>query len=589
MESPDLFFSTFTPAKEALSPIMTVSLNIMPIVGIVAIAAIIIYMLYRKSASVQREWNVTADTIGTISEQIRQRLTAMKASKREITVADLLLEEITVRMLNNGTNSVSVRIRKFFGEISLVIAADGEEYNPFASLSEWDTESEDYYRDMIFRSYESLLAYSRRNKRNIVTIRVHSTDSLAAWLTFIAMILGIGAGFLIKLLPTSAVTFIDTYILSILQTLFMNALLMLIAPVVFFSVTSSLSNLSGGKELGRIGGKTVSIFAVSSVVSIGIGILLALTMLGDAAAVQITNAAADTANEIGSRSLSVTDMIIGIIPKNLVSPIMNGDMVQVIFISILVGLAMSALGDKAGSLKQIFDEADALFIKLISIIIQCMPVIAFAAMAKLVIASDMQTITTIGKCILALLLSGVILTILNMIVIALIGRVSPLPYLRKGVSYLMTPFMTSSSTASVPMTLAMCRTKLGLSDKISSFVIPLGAVVNMNGTCVMTMIGFVMLAKMSGVECSIPMILQSSVLVFFLSIGSPGIPQSSLIVLSTLMAVFGIPIEILGVVLGIWNINDRITTVLNVNGDIMTSIVVSASENELDKDVYNAK
>ena len=123
MESHDLFFSTLTPAKEALSPALSASLNMIPIICIAAIAGIIIYMLYRKRASVQREWNVTTDTIGTVSEQIRQRLNAMKASKREITAADLLLEEITVRMLNNGADSVSVRIRRRFGEISLVIVS----------------------------------------------------------------------------------------------------------------------------------------------------------------------------------------------------------------------------------------------------------------------------------------------------------------------------------------------------------------------------------------------------------------------------------------------------------------------------------
>ena len=588
MESPDLFFSTLTPANQALSPALSVTLNIMPIVGIVAIAAIIIYMLYRKSASVQRAWNITADNIGSVSEQIRQRLTAMKASNREITSADLLLEEISVRMLNNGSGSVSVRIRRMFGDISLVIDSVGEEFNPFASLSEWDTESEDYYRDMIFRSYQSSLGYNRRNNRNIVTVQVHTGESKAAAWTFAAMILGIAFGFLMKIMPESVSSFISENILDIFQTLFMNALRMLISPVIFFSLTTSLSQLSGGREIGRIGGRTVGIFMFTSIVSLGFGIGLAYLFFSGS--MPDMSAMIDTAceNVASAQNISFQNMILDVIPKNLAAPILNGNMIQIVFVSIFVGLAMSALDDKIGSLRVVFDEARALFVHLVSMVIRCMPAVAFSAMAILISQNSAATIGMLMMFLLAVAAGFAVLMLMNSLLILILGRLSPLPYLKKALAYLPTIFTISSSTACIPLTLNQVRQKLGVSDKVSSFVIPVGATVNMNGTCFINMLGIMMFVKMFDVPVTAGLIIKLALIAFLLAAGSPGIPNSSLITLTMMLSIVGIPTAAIGVVIGIWNIVDRIITVNNVNGDITTAVILSAAEKDLDKDVYNA-
>ncbi|MBQ3923489.1 MAG: dicarboxylate/amino acid:cation symporter [Spirochaetales bacterium] len=583
-----MFFSTLTPAKEALSPALSASLNMIPIICIAAIAGIIIYMLYRKRASVQREWNVTTDTIGAVSEQIRQRLSAMKASKREITAADLLLEEITVRMLNNGADSVSVRIRRIFGEISLVIADEGEEYNPFASLSEWDTESEDYYRDMIFRSYQSSLAYSRRNKRNIVTVSVHTSDNKAAAWTFAAMILGIGFGFLMKIMPESVSSFINDNILSLVQNLFMNALRMLIAPVVFFALTTGMMRLSGGRELGRIGGRTVGMFVFTSIVSLGFGIGVAYLFFSGPLPDISSMIAGAAENSVSVQKISFTQMIEDIIPKNLVSPVLSGNMVQVIFVSIFVGLAMSALDDKIGSLRVVFDEASTLFVRLVSMVIRCMPIVAFSAMAMLICQNSAATIGMLMMFLLAVVVGFVVLMLMNSLLILILGRLSPLPYLKKALGYLPTIFMISSSSACIPLTLSTVRQKLGVSEKVSSFVIPIGATVNMNGTCMINMLSTMLFLKLFDVPVTGGLIVKLALLAFLLAVGSPGVPNSSLITLTMMLSIVGIPTAAIGVVIGIWNIVDRIITVNNVNGDITTAVILSAAEKDLDKDVYNA-
>ncbi|MBP5707222.1 MAG: dicarboxylate/amino acid:cation symporter, partial [Spirochaetales bacterium] len=537
----------------------------------------------------QRGWNVTADSIGTVSEQIRQKLTAMKASKREIASAELLLEEIAVRMFGSGTDSVNVRIRKIMGEISLVITADGEEYNPFASLSEWDTESEDYYRDMIFRSYQSSLSYSRRNKRNIVTVCVHNNDSKAASWTFIAMILGIAFGFAMKWMPESVSSFINNNILSLVQTLFMNALQMLIAPVVFFSLTTSIAGLSGGKEIGRIGTRTVSFFVATSISALVFGLGLTFVFFNNGVANMTAVLPVGTDITASAESFSIINMIIDIIPKNLALPIYNNNMIQVIFVSVLVGIALSILGDSVGSLKNIFNEAGTLFVRLVSMVITCMPIVAFAAMATHISQNTASAIAVVLKFILAVLAGTVVLIVMNSRLILIFGRLSPLPYIKKALPYLTNVFMISSSSACIPMTLNTVRQKLGVSGKVSSFVVPVGATVNMNGTCLQTMLAVIMLMKMMSMQLTVGIILKIALFIFLLSVGSPGVPNSSLIVIALMLSILGLPAEALGVLIGIWNIVDRIATVNNVNGDIAVSVIVSASEKDLDRNVYYGK
>ena len=177
---------------------------------------------------------------------------------------------------------------------------------------------------------------------------------------------------------------------------------------------------------------------------------------------------------------------------------------------------------------------------------------------------------------------------MNSLLILILGRLSPLPYLKKALGYLPTIFMISSSSACIPLTLSTVRQKLGVSEKVSSFVIPIGATVNMNGTCMINMLSTMLFLKLFDVPVTGGLIVKLALLAFLLAVGSPGVPNSTLITLTMMLSIVGIPTAAIGVVIGIWNIVDRIITVNNVNGDITTAVILSAAEKDLDKGVYNA-
>ena len=589
MNTEDLLHSLLYPFEGSWAPAVSMLLIIVIFAAVAFAFVSLIYVYYKRHPSDKWEWTMTADTMGNVITQIQHHLADLKASKREIVNAALLLEETAVRLMSGGIENVTVRMNRFLGEINMSITSVGEEFNPFASLSEWNTESEDYYRDMIFRAHQSELSYSRRGGRNIVMIRVHSTDSKAAFITAASMIAGIIFGFAMKLFPESVSSFINASILSVVQSLFMNALQMFIAPVVFFSLTTSIASLSGGKEVGRIGSRTVSMFFSSSIVSLFIGTGLAY-MFFSGNLPDMTSVMADVTKVVSdSVGFSVIDMIIDIIPKNLVSPISANNMIQIIFISVLVGLALCALGDKVASLKQIFSEANTLFVRLVAMIIKCMPIVVFSAMASLISQSNAETIGVLMKFLAAICLGSVCLAVMNCLLVAIFGRVSPLSYISKALQYLPTVFMISSSSACIPMTLNMVRKKLGVSDKVSAFVVPVGATVNMNGSCLQTMLTIILLMKIFSVPVTASLLIRLMLITFLLSVGSPGVPNSSLVVLTLLLSIIGLPTSALGLVIGIWNIVDRVATVNNVNGDIATSVIVSAAEKDLDIETYHAK
>ena len=472
-------------------------------------------------------------------------------------MALLLTEEIFVRMSESGINEMNVRIRRFFGEVSLVMTGVGAENNPFSALSEWDSESEDSYRDMIFRSYQSLLGYSRHGNRNIVTIRVHETDSKAAWLTMVFMLLGIIFGFVMKIMPESVSSFIGDNILNVIQTLFMNALKMLVAPLIFLSVSSSLAKLSGDSNLGRIGIKTILSFTVTSLISLMIGIMLAMTVFGgDRLPLMPENITGSSINVSGS-NISVTEIIMDIIPKNLVSPIMNGNMIQLLFVAIIFGIALGGLSDRTANLRLILGEMNNLFIRLINMVIKCMPVIAFSAMALLIFGSSASTLRALMVLLLTLFGGCLLIFIMNVIIVGVFGKVSPWIFIRKILPHQLQCFIIGGSSATIPTSLTLCSTKLGISDRIASFVVPLGSTVNMNGTCMGIALTSIMLSKLSGLDISVELLLRIGCLSFFLAIGMPGIHNGSLICITMVVGAVGASVELVGVIVGIWEIVTR--------------------------------
>jgi Na+/H+-dicarboxylate symporter len=270
----------------------------------------------------------------------------------------------------------------------------------------------------------------------------------------------------------------------------------------------------------------------------------------------------------------------------MVRPILEGNMLQIIFIAVLAGVSLSILGDKVTALKTFFNDANSLFLKMMEIIITFMPLVAFASMALLVFSCETATLFVLLTYLMATITGALILYFLYCFVIAMGGHVSPMPYAKKTYGYLLTPFTLASSSACIPMTIDFCQKRLGASKKISSFAIPLGATINMNGGAMNNIVIVILLAKMCGVDLDTSACIKIAVLTFLLIIGTPGVPNCGLVVIATILSSLGISAAALSFIIGIYNVIDRILTASNVNGDIAATVMIAASEKELDTKIY---
>ncbi|MCR4626736.1 MAG: dicarboxylate/amino acid:cation symporter, partial [Treponema sp.] len=239
-------------------------------------------------------------------------------------------------------------------------------------------------RDIIFRTYSSNLSYSRRNGQNIAEIYVHRSENRALYQTALSMVLGIVCGILMKQLPEFVSLIIEENILRTIQTVFLNALSLLLAPIVFFSITISFSRLSGGNEIGRIGGKVFSSFLFMTAAGTIAGFFVSKMLFASVGQMPSLFEDFSQASVNSNTEFSLHSFLIGIIPKNFVTPIQNGNMIEILFVSVMVGIAMCVLDEKVASLKKIFEEARTLFSRLMGMIVSFMPFVTFSAISLFV-------------------------------------------------------------------------------------------------------------------------------------------------------------------------------------------------------------
>lgn len=568
-----------------LSDISTSSLGILLVVAIVVL---FLYLWHKKESQDVRTFTVTREGLNQQSEQIADLLSRMKLSKTEINTALLLVEELVMRFEQQASQTVLVRVDKSFGDVQLFLSADGDEYNPFEDMTSWKDESEDSFRDLLFRAHKEKLAYARRGRKNCVSVLAHSASSRSLYYTFIAMIGGIAFGYLLKYFPIDSAKIITESVLGTIETLFMNALMLILAPLLFLSMVNSFSGLSSAKEIGRLSGKVIGIFLLTTLATVAIS--FAMTYLFFSSDVpQLPERFLEADQGVvksAEKNISLAGVLVSIIPRNIINPITELNMLQIIFVSIFFGVALSSLGDKTSHIRTIFSEIYEVFLKMVSMVVSFMPLVAFAAMALLVYSSKAESLVVLVK-LLVLIATGLFAIILMYaFLIMVIGKISPVPYLRKLPEYLVNPFMLASSTACIPITIDFCMKKLGISKKITIFTVPLGATINMSGTALFLSVMLVLLGKMCGIEFTLMQLIKFGFLIVLFSVGCAGVPNSGVITLALVISSAGIPVGAIGFFLGIFNLVDRILTCANVNGDAATAVIVASSEGQLEKEVY---
>ena len=361
-----------------------------------------------------------------------------------------------VRMTEIGkAESVNVSIHNRLGELSLRLEAEGEEYNPLVEVTDYDENDEDYYRTLILKANRSKMSYARKSNKNIVLIRVKDASNKQIYYTAAAMILGVVFGAILKTAATpELITLFNDTIAGSIETMFMNALNMMIAPVIFFSVISGITGLTNAADASRIGGKLIGLYSTTTAVAVIISLILAHLLFSTGVA-QVGM----VEGEVSTAKFSILSTIVGIIPKNLIEPIINRELLQIIFVAVIFGICLNKLGDKVNLLNDFIEAANIFSLKMIIMITAFIPLIAFTSMTTLIVTLGADSVFLLLKLIVGVLIGTMAMALVYCLLLTLIGKVSPMPYLKKLPSFIPIPLATSSSNVTMPFTVNCSRLK----------------------------------------------------------------------------------------------------------------------------------
>ncbi|KJY82982.1 sodium:dicarboxylate symporter [Vibrio galatheae] len=402
----------------------------------------------------------------------------------------------------------------------------------------------------------------------------------------LGMVAGILTGFAIRSLFADN-GFVDAYIVNGLfevgGQIFVASLKMLVVPLVFVSLVCGTSSLKDLSTLGRMGGKTLAFYIATTAVAI----TLALTMgylFQPGAGADLTAASSFSSAE----APSLGQVIIGMFPTNPISAMAEGKTLQVIVFAVLFGVAISAAGKPGERIAGFFSDLNEVIMKLVAILMNLAPYGVFFLMAKLFTGLGLSAIVNLAEYFLVLagtlLLHG--LVTYSLMLKGFTG-LSPITFLKKMEDAVMFAFSTASSNATIPVTMETAKNRMGVDNRVSSFTVPLGATVNMDGTAIMQGVATAFIAQAFNIDLTMGDYLMVIMTATLASIGTAGVPGVGLVMLAMVLNQVGLPLEGIALIMGVDRLLDMIRTAVNITGDSAVTVIVAKSEGALDEARFN--
>lgn len=409
----------------------------------------------------------------------------------------------------------------------------------------------------------------------------------------LGLILGIAFGFWVG--PMSAdnafgvdgKTILTNYVKPV-GTLFINLIKMVVVPLIFFSLVSGIISMTDADAFKRIGLKAVSAFLLTGAFAVVIGLTFASIfhpgMGVDLSALQAHSGAAAPA---AAKEFSIIDMLVGMVPTNIIKAMADDQILQVVVFAIFVGVSLNKLGPKVQNLIDLFKSAAALVFRLIEMIIQFSPYGVFALISWVVGTQGIDILIALLKLVGTVVGALATQYVLFGIMIVVFGRMSPFPFYRKMVEPQLLAFSTSSSKATLSTAMRVVNEKIGVSKSSTSFVLPLGAAINMDGTAIYLGICALFFSQAYGIPLDSHHYLILVLTATLGSIGAAGIPGGSLIMMGMVLTSAGLPLEGIALIAGVDRILDMLRTTVNITGDSVITMLVDKSEATFDKRLYD--
>ena len=404
----------------------------------------------------------------------------------------------------------------------------------------------------------------------------------------LGMALGIAVGLAINILGlNSSGSFVNVFVVdgffNVVGKMFVNALKMLVVPLVLLSLIGGVTGIGDIRLLGRIGSKSFVLYMLTTAIAIAVAIAVAaVTGIGKGMTIE------SGAEFTGKEAPAISQVLIDIIPSNPINAMAQGEMLSIIFFAILVGISLLMVGEKAKRLIEGVETANEVMMKMVGIIMSIAPYAVFCLLAKAMADLGLDLLAQlVGYVVVLIAILLIHLFVTLQIILKVFSGLNPITFMRKMRNVQVFAFSTSSSNATIPVTLRTVTQRLGIDRSVASFTVPFGATINMDGTAIMQGVATVFIANIYGVDLGISGYLTVILMSVLASIGTAGVPGVGLIMLSMVFTQVGLPLEGIGLILGVDRLLDMVRTAVNVSGDGVVSSIVAKSEGKLDLSVYN--
>ena len=384
--------------------------------------------------------------------------------------------------------------------------------------------------------------------------------------------IGFGLGIVIGLVFGEKATIVKP-----LGTIFLNMIKMIVVPMVFFSITAGVASLGDLKKLRNIGVKVVGLYALTSALCVGLGLIMA-NIINPGKGFDLIALSQSTDYEAQAMP-SIIDTLIDMFPSNIFTSFTNTNMLQIIVFSIFLGVALIMMGKEGERLLAGVQSCANAMYKITAIVMEFSPIGVCALLADSVGAYGLKIFGPLGKLILTVYASDVILVLVMYIpMVALLAKFPVKKWLQGIWKVWVVTASTTSSSGSLPITTSVTNDEFGVSSELSSFSLPLGATINMNGGCIYYAAAIVMTAQIYGMNLTPSALVNIIISTVLVAMGCPGVPGGAIIMTTILLTNMGLPLEIVGLIAGIFRLIDMANTTFNVTGDVVPTMVVARSE-----------
>ncbi|MDO5565146.1 MAG: dicarboxylate/amino acid:cation symporter [Planctomycetia bacterium] len=397
------------------------------------------------------------------------------------------------------------------------------------------------------------------------------------WQILIAIVLGVLYGCFL---------YDKVWLVAWMGDLFIRLLNMLVIPLIFCLLVSALANVEGGKDIGRLGFKTIAFYVVTTLIAILTGLLLVtLVKPGVGVDIAVTEKLPETLTSMKQQSFG--QLLLDIVPKNVFASLAKGEMLQVVFFALLVGGFVCGMAGKEGSiLRDFFDASSKLMMNITTFVIQLAPWGVFAMLAAKIgeFGGSTERLTTvmhsIGQFFLVVVGGLAFHLFITLSLILLLYRINPIKHLKNMFVPMTAAFSTATTNVTIPLSLQALEEKEGVSNRVASFTIPLGATLNMNGTALYECVVVMFIAQAYGVELTMAQMFVVTITALLTAMGCAGIPMASLVMITVILNAVGLPIEGIGLILVTDRILDMCRTTVNIYGDTCCAVCVAKTEGE---------